>query len=45
VGRFPESAVNVAVGLGKRSIPQALSGLSMRVVLPDADPKGAASNS
>jgi hypothetical protein len=37
--RLPESATNVTIAIGKRSISQACSGLSMRVVLPDADPK------
>jgi hypothetical protein len=39
LARLPESAANVSIALGKRSISQAGSGLSMRVVLPDANPK------
>lgn len=39
LARLPESAANVTIALGKRSISQAGSGLSMRVILPDADPK------
>ena len=37
LARLPESVANVAVAIGTRSIRLAGAGLSMRIVLPDAD--------